>query len=93
MGWFQSKWFTKSGKEPKFKIDQIIYFPQEMLVTECYSVKYVTEHTPHRIACLEKRKSGIFFREFTYKIERISDGLIIQNVYESEILEDKPKED
>lgn len=94
MGWFQSKWFKRSGDTPKFKVGQLVYFPTEILVSNFDSVKTIVEYLPHTIACIEKRKSGIFFREFTYKIERQSDRMIVQNVYESEIFETKPnKED
>lgn len=84
MGWLDSNFTYKSGDTPKYKVGDQVYriliIMPKLLKTKIqkFSVAYTIKE-------VSTKKSGLFFKEFTYTIQAIDTGEIIENVYESEL--------
>jgi hypothetical protein len=83
MGWWHSKNFYKSGEEPVYKLGQVVYKMWRYYNETCLSMMQFS--CEHEILEVSKKKSGLLFREFTYKVKNLLNGDIIEGVYESEL--------
>ena len=87
MGWFDSNFTYKSGDTPKYKVGDKAYriciiMPIFMKTKiQKFSVEY-------QIIEKKKKKSGLFFPEFTYTIRALDNGEEIEHVYDSELYDE-----
>ena len=83
MGWWQSKNFYKSGNKPLYKIGDVVFKMWRYYNNTCMSMMRFS--CEHKILEVSKKKSGLFWTEFTYTVKNLLNGDIIENVYESEL--------
>lgn len=83
MGWWHSKNFYKSGKEPVYKVGQVVYKMWRYDNETCMSMMQFS--CEHEILEVSKKKSGFIWKEFTYKVKNLLNNEIIDGVYESEL--------
>lgn len=82
MGWINSKWFNKSGDEPKFKVGDEVYYE----VPWAFFDKWLhnTYLQPVKIVEVSKEKRGLIFEEYVYKVQ-VNDNTWYSDIYESEL--------
>ena len=83
MSWLDSNFTYKSGDTPKYKVGDKAYririiMPTLKTKVQKFSIEY-------EIIKVSNKKSGLFFKEFTYTIRALDNAEIIENVYESEL--------
>ena len=82
MDWINSDKFYKSGKTPKYEVGQkatllgYLYYGWNMALMR-------KESQPCEIISVSKKKSGLFFKEFTYTV-KVEDEEYT-NIYESQL--------
>ena len=91
MGWFESKWFYKSGETAKFKKDEeVLHKEYEGIPFGGGFIWYRVKYYPCVILEItDTPTGGLINKEFVYTIKRICDNETLHNIYESEL---KPKE-
>lgn len=83
MGWLDSNFTYKSGDTPKYKIGDQVY--RILIIMPKWGRKIQKFCVAYKIKDVSTKKSGLFFKEFTYTIQAMNTGEIIENVYESEL--------
>ena len=83
MGWFDSNFTYSSGDTPKFKVGDHVY--KTVIILPTLNKKLQKFCVAHEIKGVSAKKSGLFFKEFTYTVKSLETGEIIDNVYESEL--------
>ena len=86
MSWLDSNFTYKSGDTPKYKVGDKAYririiMPTLKTKVQKFSIEY-------EIIKVSNKKSGLFFKEFTYTIRALDNAEIIENVYESELYDE-----
>lgn len=82
MSWKHSKPFYKSGKYPKYSIGEILFLWESEKMEIPGQIRHWCE--PYKVVDVSTKKSGWFFKEFTYTAERVANGKKTKNIYESE---------
>ena len=83
MGWLDSNFTYKSGDTPKYKVGDKAY--RIRIIMPTLNTKVQKFSIEYEIIKVSEKKSGIFFKEFTYTIKALDNGEVIENVYESEL--------
>ena len=83
MSWLDSNFTYSSGDTPKYKVGDKAYririiMPTLKTKVQKFSIEY-------EIIKVSSKKSGLFFKEFTYTIQALDNGEVIEDVYESEL--------
>ena len=83
MSWLDSNFTYKSGDTPKYKVGDKAYRIRIIMPTlktkkQKFSIEY-------EIIGVSSKKSGLFFKEFTYTVRALDNGEVIEDVYESEL--------
>lgn len=86
MSWLDSNFTYKSGDTPKYKVGDKAYRIRIIMPTlntkkQKFSIKY-------EIIGVSNKKSGLFFKEFTYTIRALDNYEVIEDVYESELYDE-----
>ena len=76
-GWLNKDLFYSSGEVPAYKLGDSV-----TIVPRAFST-FVGSKL--RVIGVSSVKSGLFRKEFTYTVQRLSDGKTQDNVYESEL--------
>ena len=84
MGWLDSNFIYKSGDTPKYKVGDKVYRIL-IIMPKWGKTKMQKFSVAYTIKEVSSKKSGLFFKEFTYTIQAINTGEVIENVYESEL--------
>jgi len=83
MGWLDAKTFYKRGDKPRFKVGDKVFKiveirPNILKRTLRFCVEYTVEE-------VSSKKSGLFFKEFTYVIKEVGTDKLYDGIYESEL--------
>lgn len=84
MGWLDSNFTYKSGDIPKYKVGDKAYRVR-IIMPKSLKTKMQKFSVEYEIKNVSTKKHGLFFKEFTYTIQAIDNGEVIENVYESEL--------
>ena len=90
MSWLDSDKFYKSGDIPKYNVGQKVWLLSQ-LKYGFNTTLIKTEARKCEVIEVSKKKSGLFFKEFTYTIKDIETNDEYKDVYESELGELKQK--
>ena len=84
MSWITSNKFYESGEKPKFEVGQrIIIQSYTFYITSMRVVK--TRPIRAEVVSVSDKKSGLFWKEFTYTVKELESGKVRTNMYESEL--------
>ena len=86
MSWLDSNFTYKSGDTPKYKVGDKAY--RIRIIMPVLNTKIQKFSIEHEIIKVSNKKSGLFFKEFTYTIRALDNGEIIEDVYESELYDE-----
>lgn len=86
MSWLDSNFTYKSGNMPKYKIGDKAY--RIRIIMPVLNTKIQKFSIEYRIIGVSEKKSGLFFKEFTYTIQALDNGEVIEDVYESELYDE-----
>ena len=89
MGWWHSKNFYKSGKEPVYKVGQVVFKMWRYYNETCLSMMQFS--CEHEIIEVSEKKSGFIFREFTYKVKFLESGKKFKSIYESQLAKEQQR--
>jgi hypothetical protein len=84
MAWLDSNFTYSSGDKPKYKVGDKVY-RIVIVMPKSLNTKMQKFCVAYEIKKVSTKKSGLFFTEFTYTIQALNDGEIIEDVYESEL--------
>jgi hypothetical protein len=87
MSWLDSNFTYKSGNMPKYKIGDKAYRIR-IIMPEFLKTKIQKFSIEYEIIGVSEKKSGLFFKEFTYTIQALDNGEVIEDVYESELYDE-----
>ena len=87
MSWLDSNFTYKSGNMPKYKIGDKAYRIR-IIMPEFLKTKIQKFSVEYEITKVSNKKSGLFFKEFTYTIRALDNGEVIEDVYESELYDE-----
>jgi hypothetical protein len=82
MSWWNSKKFYESGDTPKYKIGDILWL-HEPWTFDGFACR--RESKQCEITEVSSKKSGLFFKEFTYKVRFLESGKKFKYIYESQL--------
>ena len=85
MSWLDSNFTYKSGDTPKYKVGDKAY--RIRIIMPVLNAKIQKFSIEHEIIKVSNKKSGLFFKEFTYTIRALDNGEVIEDVYESELFD------
>ena len=86
MGWLDSNFIYASGDKPKYKVGDRAYHIRIIMPTlHTKKQKFSVEC---EIIKVSDKKSGLFFKEFTYTVKALDNGEVIEDVYESELYDE-----
>ena len=87
MSWLDSNFTYKSGDMPKYKIGDKAYRIR-IIMPKFLKTKIQKFSIEYEIIGVSEKKSGLFFKEFTYTIQALDNGEVIEDVYESELYDE-----
>ena len=87
MSWLDSNFTYKSGDTPKYKVGDKAYRIR-IIMPEFLKTKIQKFSIEYEITRVSSKKSGLFFKEFTYTIRALDNGEVIEDVYESELYDE-----
>ena len=87
MSWLDSNFTYKSGDTPKYKVGDKAYRIR-IIMPEFLKTKIQKFSVEYEITKVSNKKSGLFFKEFTYTIRALDNGEVIEDVYESELYDE-----
>jgi hypothetical protein len=88
MSWWNSNKFYSSGDTPKYKVGDILWLhePWQFDGLACRRESKQCEVTD-----VSTSKSGLFFKEFTYKVRFLETGRKYKAIYESQLAREKQR--
>lgn len=88
MSWWNSSKFYKSGDTPKYKTGDVVWLYEDWEFDgwSCTRVSKQCEITE-----VSAKKSGLFFKEFTYKVKFLESGKKYKHIYESQLSAEKQR--
>jgi hypothetical protein len=86
MSWLDSNFIYKSGDAPKYKVGDKAY--RIRIIMPVLNAKIQKFSIEYEIIKVSNKKSGLFFKEFTYTIQALDNGEVIEDVYESELYDE-----
>ena len=87
MSWLDSNFTYKSGDMPKYKIGDKAYRIR-IIMPKFLKTKIQKFSIEYEIIGVSEKKSGLFFKEFTYTIQALDNSEVIEDVYESELYDE-----
>lgn len=87
MSWLDSNFTYKSGDTPKYKVGDKAYRIR-IIMPKFLKTKMQKFSIEYEIKKVSGKKHGLFFKEFTYTIQALDNGEVIENVYESELYDE-----
>ena len=89
MGWHNSKKTYESGPTPKYKVGDKVYLLGKWEIDN--DLWMHREAKLCEVTWVSTKKSGLIWREFTYKITFLETGEKFKNIYESQLCEEKQR--
>jgi hypothetical protein len=86
MSWLDSNFTYKSEDTPKYKVGDKAY--RIRIIMPVLNTKIQKFSIEYEIIKVSNKKSGLFFKEFTYTIRALDNYEIIEDVYESELYDE-----
>lgn len=86
MSWWNSSKFYESGDTPKYKVGDIVWLHEPW---EWDGLACRRESKQCEITEVSTKKSGWFFKEFTYKVRFLESGKKFKAIYESQLATEK----
>ena len=86
MSWLDSNFTYKSGDTPKYKVGDGVY--RIRIIMPTFNTKKQKFSIKYEIIGVSNKRSGLFFKEFTYTIRALDNGEVIEDVYESELYDE-----
>ena len=83
MSWWNSNKFYKSGDTPKYKVGDILWLHEPWKFRDDLSC--IRESKQCEVTEVSTEKSGLFFKEFTYKVRFLESGKKFKYIYESQL--------
>ena len=87
MGWWNSKKTYESGKTPKYAVGQVLYLYEPWTTEDGWIFKRASNQC--EITEVSKKKKGLIYKEFVYKVRFLNSGRKFKNIYESQLSETK----
>ena len=88
MSWWNSNKFYKSGDTPKYNVGDVLWL-HEPWKFDGFACR--RESKQCEITEVSTKKSGWFFKEFTYKVRFLETGRKYKAIYESQLAKEQQR--
>lgn len=88
MSWWNSSKFYKSDDTPKYKVGDILWL-HEPWQFDGFACR--RESKQCEITEVSTKKSGLIFKEFTYKVRFLESGRKFKYIYESQLAKEQQR--